>query len=214
MGTSSATGQPTSKAARPRTTSRQSLANALFTTTQQRLFGLLFGQPGRSFFVTELIGLAKVGRGAVQRELSRLEYSKLVVTKRLGNQKHYRANPDAPVYEELCSIVRKTVGVGEQVRAALEPLKTRITVAFIYGSVARQSDRADSDIDLLIVSDDLILEDVYARLANVEDRLGRQVSPAIFTGREFSERRDAGSAFLERVLSGPIILLQGSLDAT
>ena len=163
--------------------SSQSLADAMFTATQQRLFGLLFGQPNRSFFVTELIELAGVGRGAVQRELTRLERSGLAIIERHGTQKHYRANPASPIFEELCSIVRKTVGVVEQVRRALEPLEAQMSLALIYGSVAKHSDSAGSDIDLLVVSDDLTLEDIYSRLADVEKQLGRQIRPTLYTAR-------------------------------
>src|SRR5437867_8211204 len=84
-----------------------SLADALFSTTQQRVLGLLFGQPDRSFYATELIGLAGVGSGGVQRELARLAQSGLVTVRSVGNQKHFQANPDAPVFSELCGIVRK-----------------------------------------------------------------------------------------------------------
>lgn len=191
----------------------QSLADALFTATQQRLLGLLFGQPQRSFFVTELIGLADMGRGAVQRELARLGRSELVVIERHGNQKHYRANPDSPLYQELCSIVGKTVGIEENLRAALEPLAARLSLAIIYGSIARQTDTASSDIDLLVVSDDLTLEDLYANLAAVEQRLGRKVNPTLYTVDEFRNRRSGNNAFINRVLTGPIIVLEGHLDA-
>ena len=122
-------------------TPSQSLSDALFTTTQQRLLGLLFGQPGRSFFVTELIELADVGRGAVQRELLRLERSGLVVTERHGNQKHCRANSNAPIYNELCSIISKTVGVQEQVRAVLEPLAAH---ALSLAALRKAGYRSDS----------------------------------------------------------------------
>ena len=192
---------------------RQPLADALFTSTQRRLLGLLFGQPERSFFVTELIELADVGRGAVQRELSRFEHSGLVVTERHGNRKHYRANPDAPIYDELCSIIRKTVGMEEQVRAALEPLEQRISLALIYGSVAKRSYTANSDIDLLVVSVDLTLEELYARLSGVEEHLGRQINPTLYTVDEFDRRLATGNAFLNRVLEGPIYLLWGELHA-
>lgn len=74
-----------------------SLAGALFSGTQQRVLGLLFGQPDRSFYATELINLAGVGSGAVQRELARLAQSGLVTVKPVGNQKHYQANPDSPI---------------------------------------------------------------------------------------------------------------------
>ena len=191
----------------------QSLADVLFTSTQKKLFGLLFGQPGRSFFVTELIELAGVGRGAVQREIAALERSGLILTERRGNQKHCRANPDAPIYEELCLIVAKTVGVPQCVRAALEPIESKILFALIYGSVARQSDSAISDIDLLVVSDEVTLEDLYERLAAAEERLGRQISPTLYTVGEFNDRRSGDNAFLARVLNGPTCLLTGSLDA-
>jgi len=87
-----------------------SLSAALFSNTQQRVLGLLFGQPERSFFATELIGLSGGGSGAVQRELKRLDESGLVTVRRIGNQKHYQANPRSPIFPELCGIVQKTVG--------------------------------------------------------------------------------------------------------
>lgn len=90
-----------------------SLSAALFSNTQQRVLGLLFGQPERSFFATELIGLSGGGSGAVQRELKRLDESGLVTVKRVGSQKHYQANPQSPIFTELCSIVHKTAEPAE-----------------------------------------------------------------------------------------------------
>ena len=100
-------------------TASSSLADALFTSTQQRVLGLLFGEPGRSFYTSELTDRIGAGSGAVQRELKRLAESGLVTVRRIGNQKHYQANPDSPIYEELCSLVRKTVGLAKPVRKAL-----------------------------------------------------------------------------------------------
>ena len=112
-------------------THRTSLAGALFSGTQQRVLGLLFGQPDRSFYATELINLAGVGSGAVQRELARLAQSGLVTVKPVGNQKHYQANPDSPIYAELCGIAQKTVGLAEPLREALAPLAKKIVAAFV-----------------------------------------------------------------------------------
>src|SRR4030081_2131411 len=108
-----------------------SLADALFSTTQQRLLGLLFGQPDRSFYATELIKRLGAGSGAVQRELARLEESGLVSVSRVGTQKHYQANPDSPLFAELCGIVQKTVGIAEPLRSALKKLAPRIVAAFV-----------------------------------------------------------------------------------
>jgi len=213
MGTNSVLAQETPKSTKAVAGSSQSLADALFTVTQQRLLGLLFGQPVRSFFVTELIELADVGRGTVQRELSRLERSGLLLAERHGTQKHFQANPRSPIYKELCSIVKKTVGVQESVRAALEPLEDQISVALIYGSVAKKSDTAKSDIDILVVSDDLTLEDLYTQLSPIEKQLGRQISPTLYSEREFTKRRTSSNAFLKRVLDGPTFSLVGDIDA-
>lgn len=190
------------------------LADALFTSTQQRVLALLFGQPNRSFFVTELMSLADSGRGAVQRELGRLAQSGLVTVTKVGNQKHYQANHKSPLFEELCSIIKKTVGLQEPVRAALEPLANKISLALIYGSVAKRSDTAASDIDLLLVSDELTLEEIYAALAPVEKLLDRSVNPTLFTSREFGHRRKTRNSFVTRVLKSPYIVLEGSVDGS
>ena len=139
------------------------LADALFTTTQQRVLGLLFGQPGRSFFANELIGFTGSGSGAVQRELRRLATSGLLTVTRIGNQKHFQANRDSPVFDELCSLVIKTVGLADPIRRALLPLAEKIDLALLYGSVPKGTDTASSDVDLLVVSDELMLEDPLCR---------------------------------------------------
>jgi predicted nucleotidyltransferase len=188
------------------------LAGALFSTTQQRVLGLLFGQPERSFFATELIGLAQAGSGAVQRELQRLAESGLVTVSQVGNQKHYQANRQSPVFEELHGIAVKALGPAEALRAALAPLASRLQAAWLYGSVAKGNDRAASDMDVMIVSDDLTLEAVYKVLRPAERVLGRAVNPTLYTPVEFKRRLVAKSPFLTKVLSGKRILLVGDED--
>jgi predicted nucleotidyltransferase len=160
---------------------KSGLADALFSTTQQRVLGLLFGQPDRSFYATELIGLAGGGSGAVQRELARLEQSGLVNVRRIGTQKHYQANPDSPLFDELCSIARKTVGMAEPLRNALAPLASRIAAAFVFGSVAKKQDTSASDIDLMVISDTVTYPDLFTALEPVNDRLRGTINPQIYT---------------------------------
>lgn len=186
------------------------LGDALFSTTQQRVFAYLFGQPDRSFFANELITLTGGGSGAVQRELKRLESSGLVKTERRGNQKHYQANPASPIYAELCSIVRKTFGLAMPLREALEPLAQSIEAAFVYGSVAKKSDRADSDIDVMIVSETLSYADLYEHLAQAESALGRQINPTVYTRAALRQKIAADNAFVTRVLAQPKIWLIGT----
>ena len=188
------------------------LADALFTTTQQRVLALLFGQPDRSFFTSELIRLTGSGSGAVQRELQRLATSRLVTVTSVGTQKHYQANPACPVYRELVGIVRKTVALVEPIRQALEPFVERIVLAMLYGSFVRGTDTADSDIDLLVVGNGLMLEDLYAALAPVEMSLARKISLKLYTVSEFNARRSARHPFLMRVLEGENLALIGDKD--
>lgn len=189
-----------------------SLADALFSGTQQRVLALLFGQPGRSFYATELIGLAGAGSGAVQRELARLSQSGLITAQPIGNQRHYQANPESPVFTELSAIVQKTFGLAEPLRAALAPVIKRIRAAFVYGSVAKQQDTASSDVDLMIVSDSLSYADLYAALESAAQRLGRTVNPTIYTHKELAKRIKSGESFVTRVLVQPKIWLIGGDD--
>jgi predicted nucleotidyltransferase len=190
-----------------------SVADALFTGTQQRVLALLFGQPERSFFTKELIDLTGGGSGAVQRELARLQASGLIVQTVLGNQKHYQANADAPIFAELCDIVAKMLGPVDTLRRALLPLNDALHLALLYGSVAKRSDTAHSDFDVLLVSDTLTLEQVYAALAPAEQQLGRTISPTLYTLAEFRKRLDAGNPFLTKVLTGKTVVMIGDKHA-
>ena len=187
-----------------------SLADALFSTTQQRVLAFLFGQPERSFFATELIGLTGGGSGAVQRELARLAQSGLVTVTRVGTQKHYQANPKSPIFAELCAIVQKTVGLAEPLREALAPLAKRITAAFVFGSVAKRSDTATSDIDVLVISDSVDYADVFAALQSAEARLARTINPTVYSPANWRKKRKSGNAFVVKVAAQPKLFLIGT----
>ena len=189
-----------------------SLSGALFTATQQRVLACLFGESGRSYAVNELIQATGAGSGAVQRELARLAGSGLLTVEHVGNQKRYRANPDAPIHDELVSIVRKTFGLAEPLREALAPLSDRIHAAFLYGSIAKGSDTARSDIDLMVIADDLAYAEIMLALHPVAERLGRPINPTVYARDELRSRLDAGNSFVGRVLQQPRQWLIGGED--
>lgn len=186
------------------------LADALFSKTQQRVLGPLFVNPDRSYFANELVRLAASGIGAVHRELAALEAAGLVTAKRMGNQKHYQANRAAPIFEELRGIAVKTFGVGEALREALEPLSAKIRLAFVYGSLAKGSDTAASDVDLMVISDDLAYADLFSVVSDAEKRLGRKVNPNVYSPNEVRRKLAAGESFMSRVLQQPKIFILGS----
>lgn len=198
---------------KPASEPQRGLADALFSGTKQRLLGLLFGQPSRSFYANELIELAKSGSGAVQRELANLTQSGLVNVRPVGNQKHFQANAASPIFAELCGIVQKTVGLADPLREALAPLAGQIIAAFVYGSVAKKTDTAGSDIDLMILSDDLTYGDVFNALEAASGTLGRAVNPTILTRQELGKRQAEKESFLTRVLQQPKVWIIGGEDA-
>lgn len=191
---------------------RTSLADALFSMTRQRMLAYLFGQPERSFFATELIRLAGGGSGAVQRELARLADSGLVTVTRVGTQKHFQANPRSPIFAELCGIAQKTVGLAEPLRIALTPLTGKIRAAFVFGSVAKRTDTATSDIDLLVLSDTLDYADVFETLQSAEAKLGRTVNPTVYTPANWRKKRKDRNAFVVKVAAQPKVFLIGTED--
>lgn len=189
------------------------MADALFPRVRQRVLALLYGNPDRSFFSNEVVALAQSGTGAVQRELAALSQSGLLTVTTQGNQKHYQANQAAPVFAELRGLVLKTSGVVDVLRSALAPLSSRIETAFVYGSVAKQQDTAQSDVDVLIVSSSLGYADVFGALEGAADSLGRKVNPTLYTPADFAKRIKQGNAFVTRVLKQPKLWLIGSQES-
>lgn len=188
------------------------LADVLFTPVQQRVLGLLFGQPERRFQSAEVIRLAGAGTGAVHRLLTRLATTGLLRVEAVGNQKFYRANERAPVYAELVGLVRKTVGLAGPLQAALAPLADRITAAFVYGSVAKASDRAASDIDLMVIADDLDYATLTTALAVAEESLARPVNPNLMTRAEWQRKRAEAGGFAARIAAQPKVFVIGADD--
>jgi predicted nucleotidyltransferase len=185
------------------------ITDALFNKVQQRVLGVLFGNPGRTFFANEMIKLADSGSGAVQRELARLESAGLVTSRRVGNQRHYQANRAAPVFEELRSLILKTSGLADQLRNALAAHTSAIRAAFVYGSVAKNEDTAASDVDLMIISDELTYADLFPLLEEVSHTLGRTVNPTVYSTAELARRVGRRHAFVTRTLAQPKIWLIG-----
>jgi predicted nucleotidyltransferase len=188
------------------------LADALFSRVRQRLLGLLFVHPERSFYTNEIIEWAGSGSGAVQRELARLVDVGLVVVTTIGRQKHYQANADAPIFAELRSIVLKTIGLRDVLHEALRPFRNEIGAALVFGSIAKGMDTASSDVDLLVVSDQLTYPDLLTALEAASDRLARRVNPRIYTSDDFRRRIEERSPVLLNVLAGPKIWIIGTDD--
>jgi predicted nucleotidyltransferase/predicted transcriptional regulator with HTH domain len=187
-----------------------SLSSALFSNVQQRVLALIFGHPERSFYMSEIVRNVHSGTGAVERELSRLQHSGLVTVERIGNQKHYRANRESPIFEELQGIVLKTVGLTEPLRHSLATYADKIKTAFVYGSVAKGTDTALSDIDLMVIGDDLTYTDLYEGLQKVENTLRRHVNPTLLSLQDWRRKSNHKDSVVAKIAKQPKLFILGS----
>jgi predicted nucleotidyltransferase len=189
---------------------RKRAVEALFSATRQAILGAILLEPGRSWYLSDLA--AHLGRrhpSSLQRELESLAAAEILIRRKEGNRVYYEANRDCPIYPELVGLLAKTAGLAEIVRAAIKPLRKRIKLAFIHGSVARHEERATSDVDLVVVGD-LGLSDVSGALRGAEDRLSRAVNATVYSESEVTAKVAAGHHFLRAVLQGEKIFLIGS----
>jgi predicted nucleotidyltransferase len=188
------------------------VADTLFSKVRQTVLALLFGQPDRSFHGAEVIRLARSGSGAVQRELQRLERSGLVTAARVGNQKHYRANVRSPVFPELRGLIVKTVGLAEPLREALAPHAERINAAFVYGSVAKGEETAESDVDLMVIGEDVTYSDFFDGFLNAQQVLHRPIHANFVSPDEWRRKLHEGRAFFSKINAQPKIFVVGSQE--
>ena len=188
------------------------LADALFPRVQQRVLALLFGQPDRRFQSAELIRLAESGTGAVHRQLRRLADAGWVTVLRAGNQKHYQANRASPAFAELHGLIVKTVAVVEPLRRALTTKSRDIRAAFVYGSLAKGTDKAGSDVDVMVISERLGYQDLFEALQAAERVLARPVNPNVMSLAEWRAKLAKKDSFAARIAAQPRLFVIGSDD--
>lgn len=188
-----------------------SLASLLFGAYRRDVLAALLLHPETSLHVREIARLLGKAPGTLLRELNQLAQAGLLVRRPIGNQVHFQADPRSPVFEDLRNVLKKTAGVADVLREALEPLAGRITAAFVYGSVARGDERAGSDVDVMIVGKVSFAEAVHA-LAPAQAFLRREISPNVYSPRELRAKLRAKDAFLARVLGDSRIFLVGGDD--
>src|SRR3990172_6436660 len=183
----------------------------LFGVYRRGVLALLLLRPEESLHLREIARLTGKEPGTLLREVNALAASGVLLRKRVGNQVHFQANPDCPIYEDLRNILKKTVGMADVLREALAPLAGRIRAAFIYGSMASGEGGAGSDVDLMIVGEIRFAEAVAA-LAPAQALLRREVNPNVYPALEFRRKAAAGHPFLRRVLAERKIFILGSDD--
>jgi predicted nucleotidyltransferase len=187
------------------------LASLLFGTYRQRVLGLLLLNPERSYYVREIARLTATAAGTLHKELVRLAEGGLLVRENVGNQVRYSANRGCPVFEELASILRKTSGLVDVLAEALNPVKNQISLAFVFGSLARGEQQPSSDVDVMLVGC-LGFADAVRVLHPAQEILRREINPVVYSPDEFQRRTANDDSFVREVLSNAKLFLVGNED--
>ncbi len=190
-------------------TASDNLSSRLFGRVRSSVLFLLLCRSDTSMYFREIERSVGMGRGAVQRELENLVNIGLIVRRKQGNQVYYQANPQSPIFAELKSLMVKTTGVADVLREALKPFQGRIESAFIYGSFAKGTDNAGSDVDVLVIGD-LPFSEVVDALASAQESIGRQINPSVYPLDEFITKVSAENHFLTSSIGEPKIFLIGN----
>jgi predicted nucleotidyltransferase len=185
------------------------LASVLFTEYRRRVLGLLLLHPEQRYYLREIARLTTTVPGTLKRELTKLELAGVLTVEKVGNQAHYQANRDCPIFEELTSILRKTSGLADILSEGLMPVAERIEVAFVFGSMASGKSNAGSDIDLMVIGEASFGE-VVQLLHPLQQTLGREINPKLYSRDEWKKLVEAQSAFVRDVLGKPRLFVIGN----
>jgi predicted nucleotidyltransferase len=182
------------------------LSETLFGRTRGAVLSVLYGHVGEAFYLRQLARLTDIALGPVQREIRQLVEAGLVSRKTVGAQKLYSANQHSPVFREIKSLVNKTVGMRDVLAEALDPLRKKINLAFVYGSVAQSRETERSDVDLMVVGN-VDFDEVVEQLAEAQKALNREINPTVYSIREFGKK--VRGNFLKTVLADKKLFIIG-----
>jgi DNA-binding transcriptional ArsR family regulator len=183
----------------------------LLGETRTALLAVLLMHPERAQPVRELMRITGMSPGTLHRELNALVGYGLLLREAVGNQVFYRANPECPVTPELTGLIRKTAGVVDVLREALAPIADRIEAAFVYGSMAKGSTHAHSDVDVMLIGT-LGFADAVLALEPAQASLRRDINPTVLTRGQFAERLRETGSFIASIWKEPKLWLKGNAD--
>jgi predicted nucleotidyltransferase len=180
------------------------LAEILSSKIRAEIFRLLFGTNDNSLYMRDIERRSGFAIGTIQVELKKLFNLDLVLKRIDGNRTYYRANKNHPLYDDIHNLVLKTTGLVDVLKNALDTEK--IILAFVFGSLARGEELAESDIDLMVVGN-LGLRSVSKLLTGIEGKILREINPHVYSKEEFIEKVKEKDHFVSQIVEGPKIFI-------
>ncbi len=192
-------------------TKTKDISAALFPGTKRKILALFFLNPDQEYYFSEVVRLTGTRQGVIQRELKSLTDAEILTSEKRGRQKFYAVNRKHPIFQDLRNIIFKTYGVIGKIREALDPAGGQIKVAFVYGSFARGEEVSSSDLDLFVIGN-IGLDDLVSALSSVEQAIGREINPTLFSAAEFKKKWSEKNHFIRSVANAEKEFIIGSED--
>ena len=187
-----------------------SLSELLFPNQYRRkVLALLLMNPQKWLHLRELARLTGASPGTLKKELDALVEAGLLKLQKVGNQTQFTANTEHPVYSDLSGLISKTTGLRDVLAVALEPLTAQIEVAFVFGSVAKTTEGAQSDVDVMVIGE-ATFGQVVTAVYEAQLTLAREINPKVMSRAEWSEKKKAHNVFVQELMSKPQIFIVGS----
>jgi len=192
-------------------TKSKDISAALFPGTKRKILALFFLNPDKEYYFSEVVRSTGTRQGVIQRELKTLTEAEILTSERRGRQKFYAVNRRHRIFQDLRNIIFKTYGVIGKIQDALEPVGEQIKVAFIYGSFARGEEVSGSDVDLFVVGN-IRLDEFISSLSSVEEAIGREINPTLFSVAEFRKMWSQTNHFIRSMANTEKEFVIGSED--
>ncbi len=186
------------------------LQRLITSKTRVKLLTLFLMNPDKEMYIRELVRNTEENINSIRRELSNLEETGILTSKRQGNQKYYKINKKMPIYNELASIILKTEGVAKVLQEKILEIGD-IETAFIYGSFAKKEAGIHSDIDLFIIGT-VNEKKMIINIKRLEENFSREINYVLFKPEEIKKRIKDKDPFVSNVLKEPKVMLIGNLD--
>lgn len=186
------------------------LSEILSSKVRAEIFRILFGLGEEELYMRELERRSGFTIGTIQTELKKLLSIDLVKKRKDGNRSYFSANRTHPLYQDIRSMVLKTTGLVDILKSALQD-QTDIQIAFVFGSIARNEAKADSDVDLFIIGD-TGLRNVSVLLSGASEMIGREINPHVVSKEEFTQRKHANEHFINRIFEESKLFIIGNED--
>jgi len=185
------------------------LAEIFSSTGRSEIFRIFFGLSDKPLHLREIQRRCRMSVSPIRQELNKLVRLDLLCSRKDGNRVYYEANRGHPLFNEFHLIVLKTSALADILRSALD--ERDIKLAFVFGSFAKNEEKASSDIDLLVVGD-IGLRRLVSLLSGISEQIGREINPHVFKEQEFKQRIHKKDHFISRVLESEKIFIKGSQD--